>query len=246
MVGKMKNIQTGFTPFRNIKNICDKFVEKVCFLRKTSRNQKFLTGFTLIELVVVVAIIGILSSIAVISFKGQTAKARDAKRKADLATLQQALEGYYEVNGKYPTCDNVIEAWLYEGVSPNPPNDSNLAWNSIYRALVPKYIGNIPLDPKYNGSFSGGVSVSLTRNAYMYYPLSANGGLQCSEEQRYSLWAKLETSTWTNPDANTVTMDLSNADSTCLTAPTGSPCYKGNNGGNYYAKAFGYNYRVGN
>ncbi|PIZ29109.1 hypothetical protein COY44_00605, partial [Candidatus Berkelbacteria bacterium CG_4_10_14_0_8_um_filter_39_42] len=70
------------------------------------KNKK---AFTLIELLVTIAIISTLSSIAIVSFSGQTAKARDARRKSDLANLQQALEMYYDDNGSYPTCDNTIE-----------------------------------------------------------------------------------------------------------------------------------------
>lgn len=48
-------------------------------------------GFTLIELIIVVTIIAILSSIAYISLSGETAQARDSKRKADLKTLENAI-----------------------------------------------------------------------------------------------------------------------------------------------------------
>ncbi len=63
------------------------------------KNRK---GFTLIELLVVIAIIGILASIVLVSLNSARAKARDAKRQADLKQVAVALELYYNTNNAYP------------------------------------------------------------------------------------------------------------------------------------------------
>jgi type II secretion system protein G len=61
-------------------------------------------GFTLIELLVVVAIIGILATVVLSSLNTARARARDAKRLADVKTIQTALEMYANDNGgRYPT-----------------------------------------------------------------------------------------------------------------------------------------------
>lgn len=61
-------------------------------------------GFTLIELMVVVAIIGILMASGILAFSGAQRNARDAKRIADLHAIGTALEQYYaDNNGVYPT-----------------------------------------------------------------------------------------------------------------------------------------------
>jgi prepilin-type N-terminal cleavage/methylation domain-containing protein len=59
-------------------------------------------GFTLIELLVVVAIIGVLATIVLASLSDARARARDAKRLADIRTIQTALEVYHLDNGSYP------------------------------------------------------------------------------------------------------------------------------------------------
>jgi prepilin-type N-terminal cleavage/methylation domain-containing protein len=59
-----------------------------------SNGHNKLKGFTLIELLVVVGIIGLLSTLAVVSFSGSSIKARDAKRMSDIRTLKTAIDYY--------------------------------------------------------------------------------------------------------------------------------------------------------
>lgn len=64
------------------------------------RNKK---GFTLIEMLVVIALIGILASLAMISFGNSQKQARDAQRRSDLKQYQTLLESYAnEAGGFYP------------------------------------------------------------------------------------------------------------------------------------------------
>jgi prepilin-type N-terminal cleavage/methylation domain-containing protein len=59
-------------------------------------------GFTLIELLVVVAIIGLLATMSIVALNSARARARDAKRVADIKQIQTALELYYNDKGVYP------------------------------------------------------------------------------------------------------------------------------------------------
>jgi len=65
------------------------------------RGARSIRGFTLIELMVVVAIIGILVGIAVPTYQDSVRKSRRGQAKADLAEVAQAMERYYTVNNTY-------------------------------------------------------------------------------------------------------------------------------------------------
>jgi len=115
------------------------------------KNKSFIQqikGFTLIELLVVATIIIILSAIGLVSFQNAGRSARNAKRKADLETVRQALVLYKSDNGLYP-------------------NQSAPASNAKYNAAVTTLVsGNYisspsPTDPKtgITGCGTGGGTI---------------------------------------------------------------------------------------
>lgn len=65
---------------------------------KTRRSR----GFTLIELMIVIAVVAILATITVISYNGVQQRARDSERKSDVTQLKVALDKYYAANSQYP------------------------------------------------------------------------------------------------------------------------------------------------
>lgn len=73
---------------------------------KQTRGAKSLLlnagGFTLIELMIVIAIIGILLSVAAPSYRSATVTANEAVLKKDLFTLRDVIDQYYSDHGKYP------------------------------------------------------------------------------------------------------------------------------------------------
>lgn len=94
--------------------------------------KKNKSGFTLIELLVVIAIIGLLSTLSILSLNTARARARDAKRVADVKQIQTALEFYFNDVNSYPAIASVTAgSRIYNGSStflqavPTPPSPTN-------------------------------------------------------------------------------------------------------------------------
>lgn len=80
-------------------------------------------GFTLIEIIVVVVIIGILATLIAPKFLGRTDDARITKAKNDIKALESALELYKLDNYTYPTTDQGLEALVtLPTATPQPAN----------------------------------------------------------------------------------------------------------------------------
>lgn len=97
------------------------------------------SGFTLIEVLVSAAIIGLLSTVGVTGFQVVTRNGRDALRKSDLEQIRSALEIYKSENDQYPAAASDCQ----------PEN------------LTPDYINTYPQDPKssqYRYCYTRGVS----------------------------------------------------------------------------------------
>ena len=98
------------------------------------------SGFTLIEILVVVFIIGLLATIVSVNVIGQTDTARVTKAKADLKQIEQALHLYKLDNGFYPTTEQGLRALVQKPTSAPAPRKYN----------PDGYIGKMPEDPWSN------------------------------------------------------------------------------------------------
>ncbi|GIW60798.1 MAG: hypothetical protein KatS3mg087_1864 [Patescibacteria group bacterium] len=71
------------------------------------KNQR---GFTIVELLIVIVVIGILAALVITTFNGIQQKGRDTERQTDIKALHGQLEAYYAQNGRYPTLANLNDS----------------------------------------------------------------------------------------------------------------------------------------
>lgn len=110
------------------------------------------SAFTLIELLIVVAIIGILAAIAVPNFLNAQIRAKVAKVESDMKTLDTALEMYRIDNNAFPG-DHDLDNWMN-------------GENGLFRLTSPvAYIGGLPRDPFVNKNLASTLGLGSS-NAY--------------------------------------------------------------------------------
>jgi len=127
-----------------------------------SKTKGDLRGFTLVELLVVIAIISILATLLLLQLGVARAKARDAKRIADVNQVRSALELYFDDNGSYMATD-------------------------VMSGLKPTYLVNIPHDPLAAGctdTYNGTAVSSVNCYGYAWNPATTPMHMQ--------IWAELE------------------------------------------------------
>jgi prepilin-type N-terminal cleavage/methylation domain-containing protein len=67
-------------------------------------------GFTIVELLIVIVVIGILATLVIVTFTGIQQKARNTKRQTDINALDSHIEAFYAQNGYYPTLAHMNDA----------------------------------------------------------------------------------------------------------------------------------------
>ena len=86
-------------------------------------------GFTLVELMVVMAIVALLLAIALPRYFGHLEKARETVLRQDLATLRDAIDKYHGVRGRYPeSLDELVSARYLRAVPVDPLTDRGDTW----------------------------------------------------------------------------------------------------------------------
>lgn len=91
-------------------------------------------GFTLVELMVVLVIIGLLATIVIINVMPAADRAAVTKARADIATLEQGIEMYRLDNQRYPTTAEGLQALVAGQYIRRLPDDP---WHHPYRYAAP-------------------------------------------------------------------------------------------------------------
>jgi len=84
--------------------------------------RKTKSGFTIVELLIVIVVIGILAAIVIVAYNGIQSRARDSQRAQDISTLNKALEIYRTTNSVYPTATPGVSEGGWESTYTDPSN----------------------------------------------------------------------------------------------------------------------------
>ncbi len=150
-------------------------------------------GFTVVELIITITVMGILLVLTVVNLSGSQAAARDSEREGDISTIQTWLENYYTTGspatgdpGSYPVAT----------VADSP----NLAQNfpdADLKAFTAPGASDVYASFKKAANATqttSGVSPAPTISTYVYQPINSSGGL-CSAPldcRKYNLYYRLE------------------------------------------------------
>jgi general secretion pathway protein G len=117
--------------------------------KTVARNQR---GFTLIEIMVVVIIIGILIAMVAPNVIGRIDQAQVTKAKADIRQIESSLKFYRMDNFSYPTSEQGLEALVTKPADPNIRNWKQYVdrlpkdpWGNPYQYLSPGNNGDIDI-----------------------------------------------------------------------------------------------------
>lgn len=154
-------------------------------------------GFTIVELLIVIVVIGILAAITIVAFNGLQQRGRDAARKSDVSSIAKALSLYQADNGLMGAGSNCGSAGNGDGWF-NVDYDGAGSFKSISRCLIDSgYISKDLIDPQ-NALGCIVISTSPSQqdcNRFMKYT--------CAAENASYVYANLETMPHSSTDTDT-------------------------------------------
>lgn len=122
-------------------------------------------GFTIVELLIVIVVIGILATITIVAYNGIQVRARDADRASDISTIKKKLEIYYASNGSYPSAYDMMSSTFRKN-SLDIQNDGTVTPAGSTQAINYCWPGNTS-GYCYSGTISGDcVSVGTACTGY--------------------------------------------------------------------------------
>jgi general secretion pathway protein G len=137
-------------------------------------KKRLQRGFTLIELIVVVTIIGILAGLAISNVKWAQQKAREAALKHDLFEMRKAIDDYYADKQHYPQTLQALQTDHYLRTIPRDPLTGQAQWEEVQVSSDPSDPAALT-DPTSSDQESGAPGV------YDVHSLAPGKGLDGTE-----------------------------------------------------------------
>jgi general secretion pathway protein G len=141
--------------------------------RSLRRDSHHALGFTLLELIIVIAVIGILATIALPALRPLPMRANEAALKTNLRTMRDVIDQYYGDQGKYPTSlDVLVEKGFLRSIPVDPFTKSSTTWVPTYEDEkegedTGLFDGDIPFEERgIIDIHSGSDLISLDGQAY--------------------------------------------------------------------------------
>lgn len=125
------------------------------------RNQ---SGWTLIELLIVIALITVLASLAMVQYRNSVQASKEAVLKTDLFRMRDAIDQYYADKGKYPSSlDTLVSEGYLRKIPEDPMTGSADTWQTVPAEPDP---ANPSAEPGIFDVKSGAEGTSLDGTAY--------------------------------------------------------------------------------
>ena len=133
-----------------------------------STMGKSKSGFTIVELLIVIVVIAVLAAITIVAFNGIQGRAKDSQRIQDMTSIAKALEVYRINNGEFPDEVQTAGAGGWE-----LSTDGTSATNFLSALVTSRTINKVPLDPRNTGSSSVDPGNSSAHYLYFYHRYGA-------------------------------------------------------------------------
>lgn len=102
------------------------------------------SGFTIVELLIVIVVIAILAAISIVAYNGIQERARDSQRAQDVKTIAKAMELFYTDKGYYPNSTTYTPGSAT--INSSWATTADVSWANLENQLKP-YLSGLPKDP---------------------------------------------------------------------------------------------------
>jgi general secretion pathway protein G len=136
-----------------------------------SQKQQHL-GFTVVELLVVLAVLAILAAIVASAYKGTHEQARDTTRLNDITAIQESLQNYRAANGTYPaSISGPYAGW---------DSSADTGKGFLTNLQLSGYMDTVPKDPTNTGPIGGNQTTGYRYQYYYYTDMAYLASKGCS------------------------------------------------------------------